>query len=269
MHDARWINLKPLSLLPRLIQERMTGMIASPPVNMFLPPRPRERPIPNQAVGAIEIARASGDTLIKQLSKMRASSQGPEFDESVLAPQPGDEEIARYLTFDFSRMGSVARGGGAGMMPTGQFKFDLNWLTFHLSSAANEVLACKEAIWEYWREQDPEADRREFDAMVRQYQTYVPRYYLDLANTSQGHARPHRHELQTPGQTPMGPTRIRLYENPRTASVRGTIRPGYCAGRAAGRRTTTTARNEVLPVVCGFQSREQCTVRFMLSFMTM
>ncbi|KAG8763991.1 hypothetical protein FRC11_007041 [Ceratobasidium sp. 423] len=170
MHDARWINLKPLSLLPRLIQERMTGMIASPPINMFLPPRPRDGPIPNQSVGALEIARASGDTPIKQLSKMRAPDQGPEFDESIFTPQPGDEELARYLTFDFSRMGSVARGGGAGM-PSGRFKFDLNWLTFHLSSAASEVLACKEAIWEHLKEQDPKADRREFDAMVRQYQT--------------------------------------------------------------------------------------------------
>ncbi|KAL5635858.1 hypothetical protein ACGC1H_004606 [Rhizoctonia solani] len=170
MHDARWINLKPLSLLPRLIQERMTGMVSSPPLNMFLPPRPREGPIPNQSVGAIEIARASGDILIKQLSKMRASDRGPEFDESLLVPRPGDDEIARYMTFDFSRMGSVAKGGGAGIMPTGQFKFDLEWLAFHLSTAANEVLACKEAIWEHLKELEPDADRREFDALVRQYQ---------------------------------------------------------------------------------------------------
>ncbi|CAE6523839.1 unnamed protein product [Rhizoctonia solani] len=171
MHDARWINLKPLSLLPRLIQERMTGMVSSPPLNMYLPPRPREAPIPNISVGAIEIARASGEVLIKQLSKMRASERGPEFDESLLTPRAGDDEIARFMTFDFSRMGSVAKGGGAGIMPTGQFKFDLGWLAFHLSTAANEVLACKEAIWEHLKELEPEADRREFDALVRQYQT--------------------------------------------------------------------------------------------------
>ncbi|KAH7340580.1 hypothetical protein B0J17DRAFT_715783 [Rhizoctonia solani] len=171
MHDARWINLKPLSLLPRLIQERMTGMVSSPPLNMFLPPRPREGPIRNQTIGAIEIARASGEVLMKQLSKMRATNKGPEFDESLLMPQPGDEEIARYMTFDFSRMGSVAKGGGAGIMPTGQFRFDLNWMAFHLSTATTEVLACKEAIWEHLKELEPGADRREFDAMVKQYQT--------------------------------------------------------------------------------------------------
>ncbi|KAJ1310077.1 hypothetical protein OPQ81_006829 [Rhizoctonia solani] len=170
MHDARWINLKPLSLLPRLIQERMTGMIASPPVNMFLPPRPREGPIPDREVGAIEVARGNGDVLVKQLSKMRIPGSGPEFDEKLLVPKPGDEEISRFLTFDFSRMGSVARGGGAGMMPTGQFGFNLNWLVFHLSIAVAEVVACKEAIWEHLKEMEPEADRREFDAMVRQYQ---------------------------------------------------------------------------------------------------
>lgn len=170
MHDARWINLKPLSLLPRLIQERMTGMIASPPVNMYLPPRPREGSVPDRSVGAIEIARAGGEVLIKQLSKMRIPGQGPEFDPGLLAPQPGDEEIAKYLSFDFSRMGSVARGGGAGMMPSGHFKFDLNWLVYHLSIVAAEVLACKEAIWEHLKEIEPDADRREFDAMVKQYQ---------------------------------------------------------------------------------------------------
>ncbi|CUA75160.1 hypothetical protein RSOLAG22IIIB_01808 [Rhizoctonia solani] len=169
MHDAREINLKPLSLIPRLIQERMTGMVSSPPLNMFLPPRPRQGPIPDQAVGVVEIARASGEVLIKQLSKMRASD--PEFDESLLAPRRGDEDIARFMTFDFSRMGSVAKGGGAGIMPTGQFRFELNWLAFHLSTAVSEVLACKEAIWEHLKKLEPDADRREFDAMVRQYQT--------------------------------------------------------------------------------------------------
>ncbi|CAE6347941.1 unnamed protein product [Rhizoctonia solani] len=169
MHDARWINLKPLSLIPRLIQEHMTGMMSSPPVNMYLPPRPREGSIPQLTVGALEIARASGEALVKHISKMRYSEQMV-FDESHLSPQPGDDLLARYMTFDISRMGSVSKSG-AGVMPSATFKFDLNWLMFHLSSAVNEVLSCKEAIWEYLREREPGFDRREYDAIVRQYQT--------------------------------------------------------------------------------------------------
>jgi hypothetical protein len=172
MHDARWINLKPLSLIPRLIQEHMTGMVSSPPVNMYLPPRPREGPIPQLSVGALEIARASGDALVKHIAKMRSSEQIT-FDEALLSPQPQDELIGRYMAFDISRMGAVSKSG-AGTMPSATFKFDLNWLTFHLSSAANEVVSCKEAIWEYLSERDPTYTRRDYDAIVKQYQTYVP-----------------------------------------------------------------------------------------------
>ncbi|CAE6410161.1 unnamed protein product [Rhizoctonia solani] len=169
MHDARWINLKPLSLIPRLIQEHMTGMVSSPPVNMYLPPRPREGPIPQLSVGALEIARASGDALVKHIAKMRSSEQIT-FDEALLSPQPQDELIGRYMAFDISRMGAVSKSG-AGTMPSATFKFDLNWLTFHLSSAANEVVSCKEAIWEYLSERDPTYTRRDYDAIVKQYQT--------------------------------------------------------------------------------------------------
>ncbi|KAF8744191.1 Methyltransferase domain, partial [Rhizoctonia solani] len=169
MHDARWINLKPLSLIPRLIQEHMTGMMSSPPVNMYLPPRPREGPIPQLSVGALEIARASGDGIVKHISKMR-SSEHISHDESMFSPQPQDQVIARYVAFDLSRMGSVSKGG-AGVMPSSAFRLELDWLTFHLSGAVNEVLGCKEAIWEFLSEREPGFQRREYDAIVRQYQT--------------------------------------------------------------------------------------------------
>jgi hypothetical protein len=105
------------------------------------------------------------------MAKLRAASIGTVADESAFLPQPGDEELGRYLTFDFGRMGTVFKHGANKLMPVGQFQFDLGWLPLHLSCAATEVLACKEAMWDHLKEQDPTFDRREYDAMIRQYQT--------------------------------------------------------------------------------------------------
>ncbi|KAB5593693.1 UbiE/COQ5 family methyltransferase [Ceratobasidium theobromae] len=171
MHDARWINLKPLSLLPRLIQEHMTRVVSSPPLNMSLPARPRDSPQPSRMVGVYDISRATDDNLAKKIAEFCATQSGIEIDPSMFVPQPGDEEVGRFLNFDFVRMGAVSKHGPVGVMPVGTFQFDLGWLPLHFSSATTEVLACKEAMWEHLKQQEPGFDRREFDAMIRQYQT--------------------------------------------------------------------------------------------------
>lgn len=114
--------------------------------------------------------RVSGDA-VHQLMKSRAEDEGRNADLSVLVPQPGDEEVAQYVSFDFLRMGSVSRTRKALVMPVHAFEFHLGSLPMHLSCAANEIVGCKEAMWEHLKAQDPQFDRREYDAMIRQYQT--------------------------------------------------------------------------------------------------
>ncbi|KAG9098776.1 hypothetical protein FRC06_005992 [Ceratobasidium sp. 370] len=167
MHHARWINLKPLSLVPRLIQEHFVGMISSPPLNMNLPPRPRDGALQSRAVDVAAITRVSGEAIIQQI-KTRADQ-----DQSgcCLEPQPGDDEVGQYLAFDFLRMGSVSRSHGLPIMPVARFQVDLAGLPMHLSCAASDIVACKEAMWEHLKEQEPNFERRDYDALIRQYQT--------------------------------------------------------------------------------------------------
>ncbi|KAG8741601.1 hypothetical protein FRC10_002674 [Ceratobasidium sp. 414] len=170
MHHARWINLKPLSLIPRLIQEHFVGMISSPPLNMNLPPRPRNGLLQPRSADVAAITRVSSEAIIQQVLKARADQdQTP----SCLEPQPGDDEIGQYLAFDFLRMGSVSRSHGVPNMPVARFQVDLAELPMHLSCAASDIVACKEAMWEHLKEQEPNFERRDYDALIRQYQTDV------------------------------------------------------------------------------------------------
>ncbi|KAF8610439.1 hypothetical protein BDV93DRAFT_16612 [Ceratobasidium sp. AG-I] len=166
MHDARWINLKPLSLIPRLVQEHFTGMISSSVLNINMPPRPRDGPLPSRVADVDSILRVSGEPIIQQLIRLKTANEGPNADVSMWVPQPGDEEVAQYVSFDSSRIGSAS-------MPTRKFDFDLGWLPMHLTCAAEEILGCKEAMWEHLKTQEPGFDRREYDAMIRQYQTDI------------------------------------------------------------------------------------------------
>ncbi|KAG9096355.1 hypothetical protein FS749_008667 [Ceratobasidium sp. UAMH 11750] len=167
MHHARWINLKPLSIIPRLIQEHFVGVISSPPFNMNLPPRPRNGALRSRVIDVVAIARVSSEAIIQQI-KTRVDQ-----DQSglCLEPQPGDDEIGQYLTFDFMRMGSVTRTHGIPMMPAPRFQIDLAELPMYLSCAASDIVACKEAMWEHLKEQEPNFERRDYDALIRQYQT--------------------------------------------------------------------------------------------------
>ncbi|KAG9120195.1 hypothetical protein FRC07_004401 [Ceratobasidium sp. 392] len=168
MHHARWINLKPLSLIPRLIQEHFVGVISSPPLNMNIPPRPREGALQSRVADVAAITRASGDGIV---AKARLEQDQSKVDSHLLEPQPGDDEVRQYLAFDFLRMGSVSRSQGLPRMPVARFQLDLAELPMHLSCAASDIIACKEAMWEHLKEQEPEFERRDYDTMIKQYQT--------------------------------------------------------------------------------------------------
>lgn len=146
-------------------------MISSPVLNMHMPPRPRDAPPLSRIADVDVILRASGEAIVQQLIRARIDSEGPNADLSMLEPQPGDEEVAQYVNFDFLRMGSVSRTRKVPVMPVREFDFDLGSLPLHLVCAAEEIIGCKEAIWEHLKSQDPGFDRREYDAMIRQYQT--------------------------------------------------------------------------------------------------
>ncbi|KAG8726065.1 hypothetical protein FRC12_023740, partial [Ceratobasidium sp. 428] len=162
MHHARWINLKPLSLIPRLIQEHFVGVISSPPLNMNIPPRPRDGALQSRVIDVAGITRASGEGMLQS-----------KIDAHLLEPQPGDDEVAQYLAFDFLRMGSVSKYQGLPRMPVARFQIDLGQLPMHLGCAASDIIACKESMWEYLKEQEPGSERRDYDAMIRQYQTDI------------------------------------------------------------------------------------------------
>ncbi|QRW00497.1 methyltransferase domain protein [Ceratobasidium sp. AG-Ba] len=178
MHEARWINLKPLSLLPRLIQEHFVGVISAPPLNLNLPPRPRDRTIEPRMIDVASLIRVSGDALI-QHTKARIENfehlypPGALEQLKQLDPQPGDEEVGQYLSFDFLRMGNVSRTQGLPVLPVAKFEFNLRDLPMHLSCAASDIVACKEAMWEHLVQQEPNFPRRDYDAMIRQYQTDI------------------------------------------------------------------------------------------------
>jgi hypothetical protein len=170
MHDARWINLKPLSLIPRLVQEHFVGMISSPPLNINMPPRPRDSIIEPRMLDADALARVGGEGLIQYLAAVRAEQGGPGNSLTVVEPQPGDSEAGQYLTFDFLRMGTVSRTQKTPIMPAHKFQFDLGTLPMHFSCAAMDIIACKEAMWDHLKELGSELERRDYDALIRQYQ---------------------------------------------------------------------------------------------------
>lgn len=156
----------------------------------------------SRTVSILELARASGEGLSKQLARIHSMQTGKPMDEGLFAPQPDDKDISRYLTFDLARVGAISKNGGVGIMPANAFQFNLGWLPMHLSTAATEVLACKEAMWEHLKEQEPSFDRREYDAMIRQYKTDMQdRIGLSAALREKMHWGPSESDfMRTPDQ---------------------------------------------------------------------
>jgi len=146
MHDARFINLTPLSIIGSHITNQFSTSRSSVPLQFLVPPRPRTT---------------------KGHKSLRGVVTGDKILERAANPDSGDK---LYVDMDLSRVPTKLTADA--LMPNvgNTFMFDLSMLPLTFSSSVAHVLGCVEAIWEHILTQNPRANRDEFDALVERYE---------------------------------------------------------------------------------------------------
>ncbi|KDQ20946.1 hypothetical protein BOTBODRAFT_26959 [Botryobasidium botryosum FD-172 SS1] len=146
MHDARFINLTPLSIIGSHITNQFATSRSSVPLQFLVPPRPRTTAGYKPLKGVV-----TGETILDRATDL-------------------DSNDKQYIDMDLSRVPTKLTGDS--LMPNvgNAFMFDLSMLPLTLSSSVAHVLGCVEAIWEHILTRDPYANRDEFDALVERYE---------------------------------------------------------------------------------------------------